>query len=1192
MRAIRPSFRSIMRKFIAPVVLIGCAGCGAGPSAPPRVAGAIVHSAASDDSRARMTLEQICPLPGFPAPTIKSTDAAPADERALRQLERGRKRLADQHWADAMAAFDRAIERAPGLNEARALYARAAMRLGDFPAARAKLNDILAREPRSVVARQLLGEMASRERKTVEAIRELRMAIAASDEPSPESVLARLTLAKVLQGEDYLLAAAEQYDAFLAATRSPTPEMAAHVECNEAIRLHRVQAPTALGDLRTALGQPDEAVAAYRRAAKDSPDETGPRRRLILAMAQAGRHDEALEAARREAIRVEAADVALDLLRDVCEAIGDRARYDEEVQLLARDAKDPRVIVSLARILVERGSADEAAEVLARVAEDESVRNEAAALLADIRIQQGDATAAYALVLDIVRRNSRRLDEQARWLVGHGRDSKLAERIVAAAKDQAALHPKDGLVRALYGRLLCATGSARQAVEELRTAVKLAEDPTAVYGALASGLCEIKAWDEAIEIGEKAVEADAANRDAFLALGTARGALDDYEGAEKAFLAAFELDRKWAEPLFRLAELAERRGQQRQADQLYRRILDDVDPRHLAARERLVVLYLNSGNIEKCREYFSDFEALGLKGPEVDRCSAMLALTVSTAITPKERLAEYLAALRASLERYPGDWKTHTEIARSYSAVNDYEKAFESIEKALAIAPDDLPARELKANLLAKLLRFDEASVLVRGMLKDRPRDLTYMQELLRIAEARGDWAMTAELLRELIARDDLKDQRPAFTNMLITALVHAENWDDAVATAKAWLDSAPSDVLRRSTYLRTLGQAGRHDEAIEAALSLLAQDPQSRTLQIELLSRLQEAKRYTEAIQYTVNWLAGSPEDLDLNAALVRLCWSAKRWDDAIDIARSNIELKQNRAIYETLLGESYRFAGRYDDAIRLYKDKLENWEARRRKVEGELRAGVESGRERLMLMELRDAISEAKRANLTLIGVMILAERYRAAERQINKTLGPELEAMKAGQPYDQALMIDMRNLLSEVYADTDRNSQAIQQLEAIYELDPTDPGVNNNLGYLLADLGQDIERAEKMIRFSLAEDPNSHASLDSLGWVLYKRSRFEEAAYYIRQALKLSPREDPVLRDHLGDALYRKGDIQAAQSEWRAAVKMCAPDHDPPPDHDRKLLYTSLKAKLAALEAGETPTTAAVVVEATSQPAEAAP
>lgn len=58
-------------------------------------------------------------------------------------------------------------------------------------------------------------------------------------------------------------------------------------------------------------------------------------------------------------------------------------------------------------------------------------------------------------------------------------------------------------------------------------------------------------------------------------------------------------------------------------------------------------------------------------------------------------------------------------------------------------------------------------------------------------------------------------------------------------------------------------------------------------------------------------------------------------------------------------------------------------------------------------------------------------------------------------------------------------------------------------NALGYTLADRTDQYEEAEKLIRKALKIDPRSPAIIDSLGWVLYKLGRHEEALHELQRA-----------------------------------------------------------------------------------------
>ncbi len=75
-------------------------------------------------------------------------------------------------------------------------------------------------------------------------------------------------------------------------------------------------------------------------------------------------------------------------------------------------------------------------------------------------------------------------------------------------------------------------------------------------------------------------------------------------------------------------------------------------------------------------------------------------------------------------------------------------------------------------------------------------------------------------------------------------------------------------------------------------------------------------------------------------------------------------------------------------------------------------------------------------------------------------------------------------------------------------------------NALGYTLADRTDEYREAEKLIRKALKYDPESPAIIDSLGWVLHKRDKNEEALLHLEVAYAGFP--DHEVAAHLVEVL----------------------------------------------------------------------
>ena len=103
---------------------------------------------------------------------------------------------------------------------------------------------------------------------------------------------------------------------------------------------------------------------------------------------------------------------------------------------------------------------------------------------------------------------------------------------------------------------------------------------------------------------------------------------------------------------------------------------------------------------------------------------------------------------------------------------------------------------------------------------------------------------------------------------------------------------------------------------------------------------------------------------------------------------------------------------------------------------------------------------------------------------------------------------------------------------------ELNPRNAAALNYLGYTLADMGVQLDEAERLIRRALELQPNDGIYIDSLGWVYYQRGEYKRAVEQLERAVELAG-EDPTIVEHLGDAYQRLGQSASAIRVYRDAL-----------------------------------------------------
>lgn len=135
----------------------------------------------------------------------------------------------------------------------------------------------------------------------------------------------------------------------------------------------------------------------------------------------------------------------------------------------------------------------------------------------------------------------------------------------------------------------------------------------------------------------------------------------------------------------------------------------------------------------------------------------------------------------------------------------------------------------------------------------------------------------------------------------------------------------------------------------------------------------------------------------------------------------------------------------------------------------------------------------------------------------------------ALKANP--DQTELLYESALLAEKLG---HNTQVEQRLRRLIKLKPEDAQAYNALGYTLADRGERLDEAEKLIDQGLALAPEDAYILDSKGWLLHRRGRNVEALVILKKAYGLRP--DAEIAAHLGEVLWLQGSQQEAQQIWQ--------------------------------------------------------
>ena len=197
----------------------------------------------------------------------------------------------------------------------------------------------------------------------------------------------------------------------------------------------------------------------------------------------------------------------------------------------------------------------------------------------------------------------------------------------------------------------------------------------------------------------------------------------------------------------------------------------------------------------------------------------------------------------------------------------------------------------------------------------------------------------------------------------------------------------------------------------------------------------------------------------------------------------------------------------------------------------------------------------------------VLHSAGKYEDAIKSYDNALDRIDKDKKLSDEDRAELKENCRYIESSIYIDMGKIDRATEILEKLLVAKPNHAGYLNDLGYILADSGQRLDEAEKMIRKAIDlerdkrkkdktltpdEDHDSGAYLDSLGWVLFKQKKYKQAKEVMLKAVEDKTTQHIEIYDHLGDVYQALGEHAEALAAWRKGVELAT---DSRRDQERK-------------------------------------
>jgi len=257
----------------------------------------------------------------------------------------------------------------------------------------------------------------------------------------------------------------------------------------------------------------------------------------------------------------------------------------------------------------------------------------------------------------------------------------------------------------------------------------------------------------------------------------------------------------------------------------------------------------------------------------------------------------------------------YQRLAECFYALDEYDRAYDFVLKALSFKKNDTALESLKAFILIGLEKLEEAKAIFNAILQEKPNEITAKFGLAELEIAAGRITVAASIYKEILSiRTENKKA------LLAMALIEYQghNVKNANKYIKSALKFHGNDEVTSffAAYINTL--QGKYDVA-EAYLDTALKINSDYDDALALLSTvLYEGERYFEVIKIADKQIAKNKKSMQAWYVKTLALLKLGRTDEALQCAKITLALKPENEISRFLLEEIASDALDFEDGFR----------------------------------------------------------------------------------------------------------------------------------------------------------------------------------------------------------------------------------------------------------------------------------
>jgi tetratricopeptide (TPR) repeat protein len=522
-------------------------------------------------------------------------------------------------------------------------------------------------------------------------------------------------------------------------------------------------------------------------------------------------------------------------------------------------------------------------------------------------------------------------------------------------------------------------------------------------------------------------------------------------------------------------------------------------------------------------------------------------------VTEREKLESTAILVEATRQKILGNWPqalvlyfdaikkdpqndaAYFELAKAHAMQGEFEDGLKFAQQAAEIDPNNTYYLSVLADIYTLTNQTDQSIAIFRRLTSEHPERVDFLMSLANtyLYAARYDDALDAfsrlEALTGFSEEVSLQKQK---------ILVEQGRIDEAITEAEKLMALFPGETMFAELLSELYLEAGQTEKAKVLFEKMLEADPENPFGHL-MMADYYQSKGETENAFEALKKAFRSPRlDTEGKGRIMYTFYNLSQenpgyLDQALELCEILIELHPEEAEPYLIHGDFLAREGKVEEA------------------RGQFLMGAHRDPSNLAVWQqvlvldnqLGDYEGMLEHSNMALeyFFEQPLIFLFNGLANIQLKNYSDAISSLEYGATLVQNnkdLSIQFYSMLGDAYHYVDDFRRSDESYERALTLDPNNPTVLNNYAYHLSLRKVRLEDAEIMAAEANRLQPGISAYQDTLGWVLYQKGRYQEAADWIGKAVQSAEEASGTVLEHYGDVLFKLNQPEMALEYWEKA------------------------------------------------------